>query len=160
MKTHPAELLSRGRFLSDSIVSETRLSKNTPGHSEFANYHHGVNPKHSKGIIENIPDRPDFLRGIHNQPRQGTIGIEIVNVDRGVANPVSKRWDIARKFQRSSRSHCVSNEAFGVVKMDSFSLLEDFSQSFALLGISARGSRRMSADNLYITCVESTPFEG
>ena len=80
--------------------------------------------------------------------------IQVIQVNRCVGNPILERRKIARQLNGSSRSHGMSDEAFGIVYQGRRAISKYVSYRFAFLLISLWGGSRMRAQQVHIFGVQ------
>ena len=91
------------------------------------------------------------MRGSPNtRPSNFALGIEVVDVDRVVTNPIVERRQVAHQFQRARRTHCVANKTFCVVHQHVARIAKDAPQGGTLLDIAAGGGGGVRADDVDI----------
>jgi hypothetical protein len=117
-------------------------------------------------LIPSIPnelfrDRPHpthLPRVVGHQPRHRALGIDPIEVDRGMADAVVEGGKVAGQFQRAGGSHGVAHETLRVVQQRAATApLKTCRRARRFLGVAAAGAGGVRADDVDVRDVQPGP---
>src|SRR5947209_4329627 len=101
-------MISSTTFLHSSLVICAALG------DKPLNNQRGIYPEHAEGVVQDRVHFRGLPRLIQNQPGQGTLRIELIDVDRGMNHQVIERRQISRQLESPGGTHRMPDVAFGI----------------------------------------------
>ena len=89
-----------------------------------------------------------FAGLIGDEAGQGALRVEFIDVDRGVTDAVFKRAKVTCQLQGARGTHCVADEALGVVEVSALAAIEHFAERSALLLVAQMRASGMRTDDV------------
>ena len=116
--------------------------------SDLSDYDHGVDSQHPERVVENRPDLFHFPGLVGQQARHGAVGVDAVQVNRGMADAVVEGGQIAGQLQGPGRPHRMADETLGVVQQGAAAGGKHLSEGLRFLGVAAGGAGGVRADDV------------
>ena len=116
--------------------------------SHFPHNHDRVDADHAEGVVENNPDVADVLRRVEDEVGDFAGGVEVIDVDRRVANAVVEGGQVPGQFQNARRPHRVADEALRVIDVSVFAVGKDPFECLDLLHVALHGRGGVRIDNI------------